>query len=247
MGTSQSYSAPPTWGDLKTQISQISKEDIVPPYKSKQLIRSFINHNGGARVLSGKERGAAGGGAVASGGAARTIANRVASFISTVGGVGFNDALQQFGWADLIGRPVQEVLHALLDRLGGDSSTIEDVDARMALSKLQEKYFADADTPEKLEELLCQQVDRLEPFLAEFFGLYLHELFCRVFFERLIQRVGETKAHSFLEVIGDVINATLNNRTAELNLGNVDWNGPGGASMISDIMETTLDILGGGE
>ncbi|WP_243374002.1 hypothetical protein [Geotalea sp. SG265] len=247
MGTSQSYSAPPSWTDIKGQVTRLAKEDTISSFKSKKLISSFIDHNGGSRVLSGRARGRAGGGAIATGGAARNIAGRLASFISAVGTHGLSDSLGRFGWTDLIGKPVQEVLNALLDRLGGDSSTIEDVDARMALSKLQERYFAEADTPERLEEILIQQVDRLEPLLEEFFGFYLHELFCRVFFERLVQRVGEAKAHSFLEVIGDVINSTFTNRTAERDLTNIDWNGPDGTSMITDIMETTLEILGGAE
>ena len=60
MGTSQSYSAPPSWTDIKGQVTKAAKEDTLPQYKSKQLIRSFIDHNGGSRVLSG--RGGGGGG-----------------------------------------------------------------------------------------------------------------------------------------------------------------------------------------
>lgn len=245
MGTSQSYSAPPSWTDIKGQVTKAAKEDTIPPYKSKQLIRSFIDHNGGSRVLSGRTGG--GGGAIATGGAARTVANRLASFISSVSAIGFANTLRNSGWNDLVGKPVQEVLNALIDRLSGDANSIEDVDARMALAKLQDKYFAEAETPDDLEILLTRQVERLEPLLEEFFGFYLHELFCRVFFERLVQKVGEAKAHSFLDEIRDVICSTFANRTTDRDLSNVNWNGSDGKALIADVMETTLNILGGVE
>lgn len=249
MGTSQSYSAPPSWSDLKTDVTRAAKEVALPRYKSKDLLRSFINHNGGSRVFSGHTGGGGGGGgsAIASGGAARTVANRLASFITSVNTLGFSGTLQNYGWNDLVGKPIHEVLNALLDRLGGDATTIEDVDARMALAKLQEKYFAEAETPEAFEILINSQVERLEPLLQDYFGFYLHELFCRVFFERLVQRVGEIKAHSFFNEIMDVITSTLANRTSDRNFNNINWNGQEGKALIEDVMETTLNILGGVE
>jgi len=116
--------------------------------------------------------GGRGRGTVAVGRAARSIARNLGAFISDVGRVGLDKALRNAGWADLIGRPVNEILVGLLDRLGGEASTIDEVDARMALSELQDKYFGDAETAAELEQRLTDQVHSLNDILSDFFGLY---------------------------------------------------------------------------
>jgi hypothetical protein len=181
---------------------------------------------------------------VARGRAARGTAARLGGFISNVGAAGLDQALRNAGWADLVGRPAPEVMAALLDRLGGEASTVDDVDARMALARLQEKYFADAVTAAELEQLLTQQVPLLETVLQDFFGFYLYEVFCRVFFERLVQKLGETRAHSFLDQIRNFVVATLANRIADHDIRQIDWAGPEGERMTADIMQATLDVFG---
>jgi len=246
MGTSTSYSAPPSWSGLKGEVTRTAHSGSITADKTRQLIQGFIKNSGGARALAGRGGGGGqGGGTVASGQAARSTARRLGSFISDVGRIGFEKALRNAGWGDLVGRPVSEILNALLDRVGGDASTIDDVDARMALSKLQEKYFADATTIEELEERLTNQVDRLEMVLQDFFGLYLYELFCRVFFERLVQRVGDTRAHSYLNEIGDFIKSTLANRVTNRDISQINWAGSEGETITAEIMETTLNVFGG--
>ena len=100
-------------------------------------------------------------------------------------------------WA-IFGKPVSEVLLGLLDRLGGNSSTIDEADARQALSDLQEELFAEATDAEKIEAVLLDAAQNLENLLERFFGYYIFEQFSRVSFERLVQRVGDLKATSFL-------------------------------------------------
>lgn len=242
MGTSTSYSAPPTWGDLKGDVTRAAGEGPLTPNRAGQLIQSFIAHNGGAQAISGRTGT---GGTVAQGRAARSIAGRVGGFISDVARLGLDGALQSSGLADLIGRPAREILSGLLDRLGGESSTIDEVDARMALSRLQDKYFGDAKTPEELEQLLSQQGDQVDILLQDFFGFYLFEVFCRVFFERLIRKHGDTRAYSFLGEIEDFIRSTLTNRSMRYDVKRLGWNGTEGEALISDIMETTLRVFGG--
>ena len=240
MGTSAAYSAPPSWGDLKTLVTKGANSGQLTPDAVSSLVRSFVEHNGGSSSIA---KGTNGGGSVANGAAARSIAGHVGGFISDVGRVGLDQALRDAGWGDLVDRPLQEVLPALLDRLGGPASTIDEVDARMALARLQEKYFVAA-SDDELEQKLVAQVNNLEFVLQDFFGFYLFEVFCRVFFERLVQRVGETRANSFLSQIEAFIVATLSNRTAGQRVNRIDWAGAQGQAIAADIMETTLGVFG---
>lgn len=235
MGTSAAYSAPPSWGDLKGQVTRGAKSPNLNNDTIERLVHSFIDHNGGSTTIA---RGSSGG-TVAKGTAARSIASRLGGFLTSVDQVGLDQALRDAGWGDLVNRPLHEVLPAILDRLGGPSSTIDDVDARMALARLQTQYFT-ADTKNELEQKLSDQAGNLETVLQDFFGFYLYEVFCRVFFERLEQRVGETTAQSFLDQIEAFIVATLANRTADRDIRTIDWSGQQGREMTMEIMETTL-------
>jgi hypothetical protein len=244
MGTSTGYSAPPSWGDLKSDVTRAGGAGALVPNTARGLMQSFIQHNGGANAIARGGAGGGGGGSVARGRAARATAGRLGGFISEVGRVGLDQALRDAGWADLVGRPVPEVMAALLDRLGGEASTIDDVDARMALARLQDKYFADAVDAAELDQRLVEQAPQLEVVLHDYFGFYLYEVFCRVFFERLVQRLGDTRAHSFLDQIRDFITAALANRAAGTDIRRIDWTGPAGQALTADIMEATLTVFG---
>jgi hypothetical protein len=242
MGTSASYSAPPSWGDLKSAVTVAAGGGAVSPQKARELVSSFIQHNGGANAIA-RGGGGGGGGSVAKGGNARATAGRLGSFLGDVSRLGLAGALEAAGWGDLAGKPVREILNGLLDRLGGESSTIDDVDARMALAELEKQYFDEAQTPEELEQLMVAQVGQIEQLLQDFFGLYLYEVFCRVFFERLVQRVGEIRAYGVLSQIKDFIKAKLENLAAERDISKVNWKGPDGQRLTSEIMESTLRVF----
>ena len=138
-----------------------------------------------------------GGGSVGGGGAARSVAGRLGGFITNVATVGLNEALRREGLADFIGRPVREVLAAILDRLGGPSSTIDEVDARAAMARLQNELLDKADDVQAVEELMTKEAENLGSLLERYFGFYLYELFCRVFFERLTRARWQMTRTSF--------------------------------------------------
>lgn len=244
MGTSGSYSAPPSWGDLKSNVTRVAMQGAPTNRRIADIIQSFVQHIGGARAVA-RESGGGGGGVATSGQAGKRSARNLAGFISDVRRLGLEGALREAGWTDLIGRPVQEVFNALLDRLSGEASLLDDGDARIALYDLYDEYFAEADTPEQLEEIMLTQVDQLGLVLKDFFGFYLYQHFCRVFFERLVQRVGETKAESLLDAIRHFIKSKLTNLAIDSDLSKVDWSGPDGNDVITEIMETTLEVFEG--
>jgi hypothetical protein len=239
MGTSTSYSAPGSWGALKRDVTTAASEGAASAATASRIIGHFIQQNGGvARMSSG-----AGSGGTIGGSAGRALAQRLGGFISAVGEVGLAEALRREGLAELVGRPVQEILAALLDRIGGPASTIDDVDARTALARLQEELLKEAQTPEDVERILQEQATSLDVMLRDYFGLYLFEQFCRVFFERLVQKKGESKALAFLDDIKEFIKATLINRVGRRVVAKISWAGQEGAKLCADIMQATLAVF----
>ena len=187
--------------------------------------------------------GGRGGGSVGGGGAARSVARRLGGFIANVGALGLNEALQLEGLAEFIGRPVREILAVLLEHLGGPSSSIDQVDARAALARLQHELFDKAEDAQAIGELMTKEAENLESLLERYFGFYLYELFCRVFFERLTRLIGDDRAGAFLGEIKNYIVAALANRVGSRNVSSVDWSGLEGQRLSMDIMEDTMSVF----
>ncbi|WP_446743519.1 hypothetical protein [Silvibacterium acidisoli] len=243
MGTSAPYDAPPNWGELKSEVTRLAHEANLTAPQLRRLIQGVVRGNGGrTEMASGGRQGAAG--SAGSAAPARDVASRFASFIADVRQNGFAAAAERAGLGDLTGKSVGDILNTLLDRLGGNASSIDDADARQALSDLQQELLADAQTFEEVQEILSSDTLDLENLLERFFGHYIFEQFSRVFYERLVQRVGAQQAVAFLGQIREFIQSALANRAAERDLSGIDWGGPQGANVISEICSQTLEVFG---
>ena len=164
MGTSGPYDAPSSWSDLKGNITRAARTEILTGPRAQSLIRSLIAHNGGRNEMAkGSRQGASG--SAGSAAPARDVASRLGAFVADVRSLGFAKAVAKLGLGDLSGKPVSEVLLGLLDRLGGNSSTIDEADARQALSDLQEELFAEATDAEKLRPYCSMRPRTSKTFL----------------------------------------------------------------------------------
>jgi len=243
MGTSTGYKAPttPDWGKLKTKVTRTARSGSASPGNARNTLRDFIRASGGVRNI------ARGGGAMGAGRSAQNTARRLAGFVSSVGTVGLRQALESFGLSEFVGKPASEIIPALVDKLGGPSSTVNDADARNALSKVMEELLKDLDTPEEVEEALSQVMEgeALEGLLDQFFGHYLFEQFCRVFYERLVSRVGQSNADSYLDSIFDTIKSAFDLMTSDKDLSQIDWAGADGQNIADQILQDTFEIFGG--
>jgi len=243
MGTSAPYDAPPNWGEVKSEVTRLARDGNIPAARLRRLVQKVVHANGGRTEMArGGRQGASGGAGSAA--PARAVAGRLANFISDVRQFGLAEAAKRAGLGDLSGKPVSEILNALLDRLGGESSTIDDADARQALSDIQEELLADAQTVEEVEAILSNPELNIESLLERFFGLYIFEQFSRVFYERLVQRVGAQQALSFLGQIKEFIQSSLAGRSMERALSKIDWGGTEGANIVSEICAQTLEVFG---
>jgi hypothetical protein len=242
MGTSTGYNAPttPQWRALKGQVSRTARRGEVSPDTARDLVSGYISAGGGSG------RVARGGGSAGGGAGARVAAN-IGAFLATSARRGFVEALREFGLASLLGRPIGELLDALVDRLGGASSTMDDVDARNALSRLRDEIMGDVDSVEELEQVLNEQAAgaAFTALLTRYFALYLHEQFSRVFYERLVARVGPTQADTFLGSILDYLQSRLEEAHLEFDIRTVDWAGEAGRAFAEDMLEETLNVFGG--
>lgn len=263
MGTSTGYRMPKTgpWSSLKNDASEFASEGSNSTNSPEGIVSRFVAAYGGAAKIaraggiggartssrvatSGPKGGNRGGGRVV--GSGREVGRRLGGFLASVDTQGLEQTLQDLGLKDLVGKPASEVAMALLDRLAGPGSTLDEASARMALAKLMEELVGDAVTYEELEDVFEEAADEVKvgKLLRKFFAQYLYEWFCRCFYEDWVKKVGSTKAGRALKSIQDCIEASLADKTYGVDLTKVKWNGSEGSKLAAQIMRETLDIFG---
>lgn len=242
MGTSTGYDAPttPQWGDLKSDITRLARDGKPTSEQSREIIRKYINSNGGSRNIS------QGKGIVSSNSAQRT-ASKLSRFLSDVKQYGFEEAVHRLHINSYKGMDILEFTLTLTDFLSESATSLDDADSRNALSRLMEELFDDATNVEELNSMLEQKIDEfeIEGILMKFFSYYLYEQFCRVFYERLVTRVGDIKAESFLSGIFEYITSEVQLMNSEESLTLTDWGSADLNGICSDILHRTLTIYGG--
>lgn len=243
MGTSKGYEAPttPQWGNFKGDITRQARDGRPSNNKAQDIIQDYIRTNGGSQNIS-RGQGDLGGRS------ALNVSRNLGHFISSVNQLGFREAFKQLHLGNLEGKNVFEVTNELIDYLGGPSNTIDDVDARNALSRLIGEMTEDVtEDIDDINDIFDQTFNRddVQNILSKFFAYYLYEQFCRVFYERLVTKVGENQAESFLSGINDYLVSRMEFLQMDMDLTNVDWTGFEGKQLVSKILEQTFYIFGG--
>jgi len=173
------------------------------------------------------------------------VGQNLARFATRVGQAGLATALREFGLADLIGRPAEEVTVAIVERLAGPGSTMDASLARIALNRLRQELLGSAKTFEAVELMLRGALDQVQVtgLLVQYYGHYLFERFARDFYERLTKSVGVEKARNSIESVRRTIFASLRAKLAGQNPIDVDWRGDEGRRLTERILVETLQIF----
>lgn len=243
MGTSSSYSAPPTWGPLKQQVSAAAGRGVTRTGASS-LLRNYV----ASRSETNRASRGGGGGSWGGGGKAGMQAARgLAGFAVQVAESGLAAALKQEGLGELAGQPVSRLVSGLVDHFCGPGSTFDEIDARNAMSQFMDELLGDAESPVDVERILSEAAnpETLELTLMRYFGHLIHEEFMRTFFEQVLQQQGDERADSLMKEIKDLIHSALENYTVGRAISRIRWFGHEGRAIANQIMKTALAVFGG--
>jgi hypothetical protein len=269
MGTSKGYKMPTggNWTPLKNDATDFvqgtGSEEITPA----NLITDFIRATGGLKGLMhgnggsapfivggsatyGAARRGAGGGAGTGGGgggsAAVGTARNLGGFLSSVGEIGLERALQERGLGDVVGKSASDVADVMLDEFAGPASTLDNALARESLAEIRDEILNDAETFEDVEERLNAAMDELGIFgiLASFFGHYVFKMFCRNFYEEWVKKVGDSKASNMLAQIKEYITSSVRAKLTGREVTNVDWKTDAGTQVAEDVLKETIEVFG---
>lgn len=241
------------WTPLKNDATRFVKETGKATPQS--LLSDYVSAMGGPASFSsssGGDGGGTGGGGGGSGGgsggggstrAARRVTQSLGNFLSRVGTAGLDVALQEIGLGDLVGKPAIQIARALLDKLAGPASTIDDAAARAACDDLIKELFQDARND--LDRVLKAALDArgLGGLLMRFFSLYIYRRFCRDFYENWKARVTPEKANARLGAIKKYIDTQLKARCVNKDISAVNWSGGEGGRLVSQILGQTCRVF----
>ncbi len=252
----------PDSGDTDTQDTPDSgdtdTQDIPDSGDIQQIVTNFVKVN----YVSSQDPGSSGSGGSGSGGsgsgrssnngggivptgrtrAARNVAHNIRGFFSSVANSGFREAFERAGLGPLEGKSVREIGYSLLNYLGGPSSTLDQVDARRALTDLMREILRDVHSPEDVEEAMekISQGTSFANMILNFFGHYIYAQFIGSFYERVTARRSETKIFG---KIRNFIRAALKFEVRHQDVSKIDWSGDQGRQIVDNIFQKTLGVF----
>ena len=263
MGTSRGYKMPTggNWTPLKNDATdfvqgtggkEITPGDLVTDFiRAAGGLKGLMRGNGGsapsvvegsATQAAGTRGGGGGGGTSAAVGTARNLGG----FLSRVGEVGLERALQERGLGEVVGKSASDVADVMLDEFAGPASTLDNALARESLAEIRDEILNDAETFEDVEERLNTAMDELGIFgiLASFFGHYVFKMFCRNFYEEWVKKVGDSKASNGLAQIKEYITSSIRTKLTGREVATVDWKTNEGTQVAEDVLKETIEVFG---
>lgn len=259
MGTSKGYVAPTggSWTKLKRDVSRFARDvgagppPSAPPDRPNprigDLLAQLVAALGGASVVASAGRtagSAAGGASLIGGGAARTGAE-FGGFATAVAEAGLDEALRRFDLDGLDGRPADEVIDAIAERLSDVPSGLDEAAAREALIKVTDELRGDASSLPELEVAYRRAMEAygVHGLMWRYFGYYLYVLFCERFAERLARDPDRTDSVSVSSQVREYILLAVESRAVGREVGGIDWSGPEGIAISEAILAETLHIF----
>lgn len=233
--------------DLASPSLEIATANgLAPRLSSFNVLSQFIAaHSGAARTGRGTDGGGRRTRSSIVGQQGRRTATNLGRFASRVGQVGLAEALREIDLGDYVGRPAAEVLHALVDSLSGQGSTMDEVLSLRALNEMRAEILANAQTFEDVESKLSEVVASagVDGLLMDYYSHYVYAKFERDFWESLQKKHGSQKARATLDSVRQTILRAVRTRIRARQPQAGDWNSRAGARMADAVLSEVLTIF----
>ena len=263
MGTSKSYDSP-KWPGVNDKVGVAVSDG--PPTEEKistavgaftAAYKKFINSGTTGRAgavsdgtdSSGRTVGARGGGGGATARSRAAVAGaRLGSFLSGASASGLGQALDQLGLRNLEGKPLEEVLDAVLDKLCEDGGLLDDSALTEAMARTLDELSEDAETVEEFDALLSGRAENIEGYLQIYFANILAISFEQKEGAFVRDKIPQEECDRFFSEARELIRTIVSEELSqERDLAAVDWNSPEAISISDSINQEVLDILIGYE
>ena len=263
MGTSKSYDSP-KWPGVNKQVGKAVSKGSPTKSAISNAVGAFaaaykgVINTGttgrsgkttGGTSITGRTTGGRGGGAGATSRVRSAGAGaRLGSFLSGVASSGLGPTLESFGLGDFVGKPLQDILDAILDRLCENGGLLDDAALTEAMARTLDELSADAETVEEFDKLLSESTDDLEGHLQSFFANVLAVNFEQKEGGFVRNKIPQSQCDHFFKESRDLIRTLVSEELAkERDLSTIDWKGHEAFSIADQINQEVLNILIGDE
>ena len=173
---------------------------------------------------------------------------RLGGFLSGASASGLGQALDQLGLRNLEGKPLEEVLDTILDKLCEDGGLLDDSALTEAMARTLDELSEDAETVEEFDELLGGRAENIEGYLNIYFANILAVSFEQKEGAFVREKIPQEKCDRFFSEARDIIRAIVSDELSkERDLAVINWNTPEAISISDSINQEVLDILIGHE
>jgi hypothetical protein len=263
MGTSKAYGSP-KWPDVNPAVGgAVSSGSPSDPKVSaaigafagayKNYLTSGTITSGGGKgrggfAVAGQRPSSGGGRAGGSGGAARSRSARggarLAQFISTARESGLGAALQEFDLSDLRGKPLDEFLDSVAERLSGDGGLLDDEALNRAMAETVNELAETVDSVDELDALLTSGDIDVEAILQVYFANILAANFEQKEYSFVREKISREDTKGFFARARQIIRAMVRDElSSERDLTTIDWSSAEGQRIADEINQEVLDIL----
>lgn len=205
----------------------------------KSTYRNLFKTGGGAKTISkGKSNSIGRAGLKSSG--------KMASFFSSVGSIGLQNALVEIGFGQLDGKSVENIIDFLTVYCSDSATGMDETAASKASSEVLNQIAEESGNDvEKFEQLLKEYVDGsgLSNMLCSFWGYYIFEHLSQRFKEKITQHRGESVSSETFKIIKDDILGRVKVLNESRPISKIDWKGNEGKKEIETIFESIINIL----
>lgn len=238
MGTSTGYNPPTSgnWPDVKRGVTNLGSSGTADAGTIGGLMKDYVDAQGG-------HRGAAQQMSVASRAGAK-----FAGFLSGVRQGGLTQGLIDAGLGHLVGQSASNIVRGLTDYLVGPGSLLEEDIVRGAFFEYLDEMLGKCNYDE-MDEIFARlsQQEGIGAVLRQVFGLCIYRRFRTHFSERLMKAAdGARTVRRLLKDIKEFILGKLQVRTHGRDLTQINWRGPEGEALSSEILASTWRVFGGG-
>jgi len=226
----------------KTQ-EQLAKEYIAIIQKRKRNIKATFNNlvkigGGKKNIVQGKSSSI--------GKAGLRSTHKLVSFFSGVNTVGLPNTLIQYGFGQLEGKTIQDVLDFMLVYCTDSNAGMDETAANKATCEVLNEIIAKSDNNlEKFESIIKDYVESngLSDLICSFWGHYIFEHLSQLFNEKITQIRGEIVSKETFKLIKDDIMGQVKVLNEIRPITRIDWQGQEGIIIIESIFESILNII----
>lgn len=228
MGTSQSYTLPTghLWNPAKRAVTNLIKENASEESVGKALKKHYraLRSNKGSYNSKNKK--------------IVSSAGRAANFFSDVKGLGLNEALEEHGLSNLIGKGFNDVFVGLLDYFTENNSSIDGTIARDSMAELMSEVM----TREEFEENIYE-ID-INDFIKDFIIKFIQKDFLVHYAEKILAGCDNIdKTISIQNKVKDFIKSVVMKKYTPSEISEINWIGIEGRQIIKQIHKNTVDIF----